>query len=390
MIKLLTIFTIFFIFLFADDIQPGDSSTSSNKTIGYLIDSAINGVQYKCTDSASSIEGITGDQGEDGSFQFAYGTGNCGKIKFYLGNITLATLDVTKINDDRKVYVTDMVGKDRNDTNNTAVLHIIRLLQTFDEDLKPTNGLDINKSIRDNLSLDTTPTIDLNSNPSNISDNDLKDILKYAKVDRTLIDPIKALVYLELKLRKAQIEVDTVPPFKVYITSPVIATANNKTYIELNGERYTTIYLNGINTQLEMDENDKFMEFELDTSMLSNTFREFNITTKDKLNRESEALSFKIFKDTDQPVFNNFPTSVTMNKGAVNVLDLNISDFSLDYNLTLHYDIEGTTKDLFDINATTGNLHFKQDAQEGNYSITIKVMDQAEHYNIEPLNIIVR
>ena len=111
----------------------GGSNGISNKT-GYLIDSAINGVEYTCGD----ISGITGENGE-----FTYNN-NC-KVTFKLGGIVLGNIDGSSINDDNSVLPADLLGLERENTSDIKIINLIQFLQSIDDDDNPDNNIVISK-----------------------------------------------------------------------------------------------------------------------------------------------------------------------------------------------------------------------------------------------------
>lgn len=368
--QIILIFIIFFQnFLYALDGTPD----SNNKT-GYLVDSMVNGVNYKCSDN--SYSDITGAHNGNGSFTIK---SNCSNIIFTLNDkVTLGNINVANINNDSRVYITDLVGLSRDDTNNTKVKNIIRVLQTLDDDLDYSNGI--------NISTTTINNITSSKNLQNANEEDLNStIIDAGYSNRTLVSEICALVHFEQTLRDNNINVDTVPPCIPRLTYDINATANNKTYIELIGEKGSKIFLNGEDTNLTIDKNGLYIEFELNTSIKANSFHEFNLTFVDDINQTSKIKNLRIFNDTDQPVLNNIPLNVNIPVGNTNILDLNISDSSLENNISINYEVNNT---LFEINST-GNLHFKSPATTGIYIINIKVIDQVLHWVDDNLTITV-
>ncbi len=99
----------------------GGSSTPSTGT-GYYIDSAVEGVAYKC----GTQEGNTTSKG---AFTFDVGSG----CEFYLGNMKLKTVDKSKLKDGIKIQETD--------------INKIRVLLSLDSDGDPSNGISIDMDL---------------------------------------------------------------------------------------------------------------------------------------------------------------------------------------------------------------------------------------------------
>jgi hypothetical protein len=366
-----------FVFISCDFLtHTNKTNTNTKNSIGYLVDANVSGVEYYCSDD---IKGITN---RDGSFEFNY---NCNNIIFSLGSIILADISIANVKKDNIFYITDIVQRDlRNDTNNSAVINIIRVLQTLDDDNNPKNGIHITKNTRDNI----PNHINYPISSENISEQDLQNIVG---ANTTLIDPIKALVHFEQTLRANNIYVDTVPPYKPYLTNDIIATSEENTSIDINGEQNTKILLNKIDTNLRLDKDGSYKNFILNTSHYNNSFKEFNISLQDDTNKTSQTLMLTIFKDTEF-LEGNLPLSpITISSPNKYVTDLNITDNSLEYGLKLIYKITGKDKNLFiiitDQNST--KLYFKEDTTPSTYNINIEVLDFASHHKDTNLTILV-
>jgi len=85
----------------------GGNLETTTKT-GHFIDGYVKGIKY----INGTREGFTDENGT-----FTYTDGN---ITFYLGNMELGTLDSTNVPGDNNLFVQDLVGVDRNETNNTT------------------------------------------------------------------------------------------------------------------------------------------------------------------------------------------------------------------------------------------------------------------------------
>jgi hypothetical protein len=376
MIKFIFLVLTILIFSSCDSSSTKAKSYSTNQ-IGYLVDANVSGVEYYCDD----LNGLTAS---DGSFIFNY---SCDDIAFKIGSITLATMKISNVKDDHIFYITDITQRSsRADTNNTAVKNISRLLQTLDDDSNPENGINITQSVRDNI----TNNLSYEIQSTNISETDLENIIKDANLTKELVSPIRALVHVEQILRDHNISADTVPPYIPYVDNEILATNNDITTINLNGEKNTKIYLDGIYTNKTLSSEGKYKNFELNTSHDKNTFRSFNITLVDDTNKMSKALVLNMFKDTDDlGNKDTFPPSDITINSSTNIVynDLNITDNSTDYNLSLVYTISGKDKDLFDINSTT--LYFKSNPLPNTYYINLTISDLANHQISKDINITV-
>ena len=113
------------------------SPKEQKKIIGYLVDSAVIGVNYRC----GKIDSFTASKG-----QFECETL---PVSFYIGDIELGS--VSKLPADKKVYPQDLLGLDREETANINVKKISILLQSFDEDQNPNNDIVISEKLNEKL-----------------------------------------------------------------------------------------------------------------------------------------------------------------------------------------------------------------------------------------------
>lgn len=368
-----------------------NTDVNTGSTVGYLVDANVSGVDYYGINCDKSISGVTGyDNNLSGKFIYNYG---CEYIEFKIGSIILGNIKVDDINKtDHIVFITDLVERDRNDTNNVNVVNILRVLQTLDDDEDPFNGIyitdEMKKKIKHRLNYH------LEDNLTN--EQDLQNILDYNDINRTLVTSIKSLVHFEDTLRGYNIDVDTVPPYKPYLSQLVKSTSNSRTYVELNGEKNSKICVNNscdTNVTISLYENlyldaNGYKLLELDTNMsnsILDPFSDFNITLVDDQNNTSEGFAFSIFKDSDQPkirhnsIVNGLFTK-TINSNETYIADLNITDRSLDNNLTLHYEIRGDDKDKISYTQpSTLSLYFKETQAVGTYNFILHVEDEAKH-----------
>lgn len=119
------------------DASSGTEQTvSPTQKIGYLVDSAIWGVDYSC----GTITGTTKEDGE-----FTYDSSKCATtgIKFSLGNLILGTILPTAIKNDNMLTIQELAGEARYNVTNTNVTKIAVFLQSLDADKNVSNGIEI-------------------------------------------------------------------------------------------------------------------------------------------------------------------------------------------------------------------------------------------------------
>lgn len=120
-------------------VNNGSDNTSDDGLIsGQLVDSYIQNADYTCEDGSTGITDI------NGSFECT-----TLPVKFRLGGLELG--EITSLASDKQVFPQDLVGVDRAETNNTAVVEMARFLQSCDDDNNSENGIYISSTIKENL-----------------------------------------------------------------------------------------------------------------------------------------------------------------------------------------------------------------------------------------------
>jgi hypothetical protein len=384
-ILFITFFPIILISLLLSDITV----VGTTKT-AYFLNAPMSGIHYQCDNS-----GVLKTTAADGSLTY---DNTCANITFSLNNkVILGIISVSKIPSDYKLFITDFVGSADNnltidgithsiDTNNHYVGNVARLLQSLDSDETPQNGLSI---FTNNITYATTIT-------ANTTASVLEAIVKQQYPTRALLSELCAIVHLEEVLKDAKYYVDTVAPCKPKLAYDVIATSNDKTYIELIGERNSSIYVNGFDTQLRLNQDGRYYDFELNTTIQRDSFDNFNISYKDNhtIPHTSDALLLSIFNDTDQPFIENLPTNntITITHPATTVYPFSVADDTINRDIPISFEILGTHANYFSIRQSgirEGILTFNSPSVVGTYNITVKAIDKANHYDIIDLTIIV-
>ena len=115
------------------------SEENLTKTVGHLIDSPVEGVNYVCADGS-------------GGLTDANGTFECvqAPITFKVGGLTLGVLK--KFTTDGKVYLQDLLGLKRLTYGDGSLKLLARLIQSLDDDGKIKDKITITQSVRDALS----------------------------------------------------------------------------------------------------------------------------------------------------------------------------------------------------------------------------------------------
>jgi len=377
-------------------ISCGDSSnivtkTNDTNTFELIGSSTIEGVNYTCQNN-TNINSYTTSKGI-----FSY-PNDCGTLIFKLGTLELAKIDLRYMPNDNKLYITDLVGVNRDDTNNQKVSNLSRVFQSLDNNLNSHDGIKIDFVRSNNISnLYTKVLKDFNN------ENDLKSILVDAGISsNNLVSINYALVHLENKLRKDGIYVDTQKPFLPQIdkSNYILQDTNKKLFKEINNtitiassgadikifaEANTYLIVKDKNDTLIIDNKivpDLVIKHSVSTNNLD--IGEYNITSKDNTNKISDILNLNIIKDVNVPRFDlNDTYDYNISKDAPYILDINSTD--IDINTTdsdvdgfVIYDVISSNKDIFDINSS-GYLMFKNTPVTGDYNITIRITDFARH-----------
>jgi len=117
----------------SESLQTGDSALT-----GQLVDSFISKADYRCGDGKTGVTDI------NGSFSC-----QTFPVTFSIGGLKLGSINAFKA--DKLVFPQDLVGVDRNETNNSVVVAMAQFLQSCDTDKNPANGIDIDETIKANL-----------------------------------------------------------------------------------------------------------------------------------------------------------------------------------------------------------------------------------------------
>ena len=120
------------------------SETSGTSTVsGQLVDNYVQNADYSCED------GKIGVTDKDGRFE-------CDSlpVSFSLGGLHLG--EIAKLAEDGQVFPQDLLGVSREDTNNSKVIAMARMLQSCDEDNNTVNGIVIPDIIKERLAVHAT------------------------------------------------------------------------------------------------------------------------------------------------------------------------------------------------------------------------------------------
>jgi hypothetical protein len=396
------------ILIFFISCKSSSSSSPNGTAIATLIDANVNGISYNCDNGR--ISGVTGDSGGTGTFKY---DSKCAYISFTLGSVTLANIKPNDIPLDKKLFITDLVGVDRNNTRDIRVTNIIRILQTL-------NGENKNDPRKESMTIDTTlknniqnTFIDLSN--ANINNNDLKRILNDANATISLYDIDYSLVFFEIALRDHNITIDTVKPFKPELITkqkhPFFNTSKNEfndfEYIATRAQNVSISFFAEKNTDFYVDNqkhsivsSDWYLryDFNISNTDFSKKFIEKSINIMDKSNKLSDTYKLKLFNISNSSLLDksSYDINITQN----NYCEINISDILyeafVDLNLTNEnphlFDINDTSFQMLDFNYSNKLYKLQYDGNiTKDHNLTIKVT-QNRVYNgdIKNFNVVIK
>ncbi|MBU1684614.1 DUF1566 domain-containing protein [Patescibacteria group bacterium] len=296
---------------------------------------------------------------DDGDFDYS---SSCGRITFKVGGVTLHSIEASSLNGDGKLYISELAGKNRDNTTDIVVVNILRFLQSIDDDNDPSNGIVIGKTVRDALA---SSSLDL-SDP-NVTEAQLQTLL--SGIGKTLVSKRKAGMHFEEVLRNDGFDVDTMAPDAPTLTTTPTQSNENTLSVELVGEAQSDVYVNGTQTATIGSTGKENLTLSLAGA---DGVKSFSITLKDAKGNESEALSFNITKDATAPVFTL--ADVTVAENQTSAFSVNATDAH-----NISYALDGLDKASFNI-STTGVVTFKEapdyeEIRERSFIVTVKATD---------------
>lgn len=161
-----------------DDTTSMDNTTSTEKT-AYLIDSAVEGIDYTC----GTLTGTT-----DSTGKFTYDSTKCPTgVEFKLGSLSLGTINLSTINTDTYLTIQELAGTTRDNVTDGNVTKLAVLLQSLDDDNNSANGIVITDTIKGYFGTD--------GNISSKTDSEISSLIA-TTVHKTEKDIHEALAHL--------------------------------------------------------------------------------------------------------------------------------------------------------------------------------------------------
>lgn len=387
-----------FIIIFFTSCGGGTTTTTTSNNIltSYFIDSAVEGVDYKC----GNIIGTTQANGK-----FTY-TKDCGEVIFYIGNITIGTINSNIILE--KTYPSHLVNTSLSDTNNEKVVNILRVLQSLDTNNNVYDGIEITQDTKEKLS--TYKLTDLRD--LSLDDTSLQNIVQTAISNRTLIDVNSSISNYELSLRiEENINIDTVAPTipKLKTEFLQIDLKQTNANITILGEPDTQLYISyddniSWNIYDQVNSNGE-LNVELSFNDTNQTINDLYLKLVDSNNNESNILNLHILRrdltppkiEIDNTQDNDNAYEFRFDEKEIFSYNISATDNS---NGILKYSIVDSTNDYrseeydyFKIDELTGTLEFitkpDYDAHPDKiYDVVIKVTDEAANSTTAYLKVI--
>lgn len=127
-------------------------SDTDDTTTGYLVDSAVQNVDYDCV-TDNDLDKVTGIDG-------AFTCRSMNQVRFRLGELVLGEIDALPA--DGYVFPQDLAGVNRENIADEKVTAMAQLLQSLDEDGNVTNGIQISEEVKTLLETGNFTASDLN------------------------------------------------------------------------------------------------------------------------------------------------------------------------------------------------------------------------------------
>jgi surface protein len=181
-------------------VQNDSQNSASGSKEGKFMDSGVEGIAY-VTDSRN------GNTDSDGKFLY---NANDKYISFSVGKLIIKKdFDLSKLNADGIIFPSDMLGTEkRGNTSNKALVNLLRVLHSIDNDSNVSNGIFISNDIKDHFSQ--------SMNITDVSTLELKKMLEDA--EKTFTSQRKARRHYIQTLIKNNIEPELMPFITVWKT----------------------------------------------------------------------------------------------------------------------------------------------------------------------------
>ncbi|SHO80376.1 Fimh-like protein [hydrothermal vent metagenome] len=308
---------------------------NANK-IGFLIDSPVGNIDYQCGDKQGKTD-------KNGKFECSILP-----VTFTIGNVVVLKSNI--VPEDKKLYLQDIVGVDRDSFNNEDVLKVAMFLQSLDDD-----G-DINEFIwiDENISNKFDRVIDL----QDLSIAEVEDLIK--KADKTPVTKKYAMEHLEGYILPN--ENNETNQTVVEVITPSENNETNQTVVEVitpseNNETNQTVV--EVITPSENNETDETNISEAEATYPSSENNETNGTDALASEETNQTIEQEVSIDTTPP------TITLIGESNITIEALN------------EYIDEGVETD--DENATIIKQGDVNSSKVGTYIITYRAVDSSNN-----------
>lgn len=347
----------------------GGGGGSSSSVTGFLIDGAVEGVEYTC----GSTTGLTGSDGAFSCTAFP--------VTFKIGSITLGS--IATLPNDSKVLPQDLVGVDRNSTNDQKVLNIAQLLQSLDDDNNPANGIKITSAIKAGF----TQAINLQQQTA----NQVQDLV--TGTGKAFVDSNTAQAHLEGNtpgfVSQTPI-VDTTAPSAPTLTTTPTTTTENSVIVEVNGEVGAAIFVDGVDSSVVIASTGK-ANLTLDTSGAGGD-KIFAITLRDSSSNISDTLTVTITKSTPvqqtPPTMGDVPNQSITQDAPMTNLDISNYVTQTDGDPISSYTLTGSLPTGVSFDNATGILSGTA-TQSGSFNLSVTATDDDGESNSDSFTLTV-
>ena len=275
---------------------------------GTFNDSKVAGIDYSCGENS----GVTNAKGE-----FVCRSDSA-KIKFSVGSVILGSISSSDMKD-FNIYPSDLIGVDRNDTQNPKLTLMLQFLQSIDSDKNPNNGIVIDDGMIEKLSKVQL----VNFTDDSMSEQKLEKILK--QIGRIVLKSSYAVAHYEDTLRnELNLSVDTVAPAPAILMSQSKPNSKNRVAIVITGEVGAKVFIDGVYSNINIDKNHT-AKIDLDLTNKAEGKVKFIIQLEDTLAQMSDELDIIASNDKTPPLkptvsaYPKFINTSTKNQDSITV-----------------------------------------------------------------------
>lgn len=208
--------------------SSSSNSSSSSSTISQLQDNAVAGADVY----VNGVYVTTTD--ENGYFTHNAKAGDV--VTFKIANITIGSMNASNIPADGKVFPQDILGVDRSDTTNEAVVKMAQMLQTLDSDGDASNGITIKKDEAGNIVNDSNDVVVESSTNANLSST--SDLRTLVTLNTKVVSQLDAVEHLNNTI-KTTTTTTVKTPLAVSVEAGVKSGANYTVQGTKNGDTVT-------------------------------------------------------------------------------------------------------------------------------------------------------